>query len=58
MGRWNYYNVGASAEPEHKKHVQKIFEYIGYAPHPARSEILMVKIFSLILKYTGVCGLI
>jgi len=37
MGRWNYYNVGASAEPEHKKHVQKIFEYIGYAPHPARS---------------------
>lgn len=34
MGHWDYRNIGASATPENKKHVQKIFEYIGYAPEP------------------------
>ena len=34
MSRWDYENVGASATPENRKYVQKIFEYIGYAPEP------------------------
>ena len=34
MGYWDYENVGASATPENIKHVQKIFEYIGFAPKP------------------------
>lgn len=31
MSVWNYTNVGASPKPEFKKHVEKIFDYIGYA---------------------------
>ena len=38
MGYWDYENVGASATPENKKYVQKIFEYIGYAPKPEYDE--------------------
>lgn len=34
MGYWDYQNVGASAMPENKKHLEKIFEYIGYASEP------------------------
>lgn len=34
MGYWNYKNVGASASHESKKYIEKIFEYIGYAPKP------------------------
>ena len=34
MSYWDYRNIGASATPENKKYVQKIFEYIGYAPKP------------------------
>ena len=34
MSHWDYENIGASATPENKKYVQKIFEYIGYAPEP------------------------
>lgn len=34
MGHWDYQNVGASVTPENKKYVEKIFEYIGYAPKP------------------------
>ena len=34
MGWWDYTNIGASAKPENKKHVQKIFEYIGFAAEP------------------------
>lgn len=34
MGCWDYTNVGASAKPENKKYVEKIFEYIGYAAEP------------------------
>ena len=34
MGRWDFKNVGASAKPENKKMVEKIFEYIGFAPEP------------------------
>ena len=32
MSHWNYTNVGASAKPENKRYVEKIFEYIGYNP--------------------------
>ena len=38
MGHWDYQNIGASASPENKKHVEKIFEYIGYAPTPDYAE--------------------
>ena len=38
MGSWDYKNIGASAKPKNKKHVQKIFEYIGYAPYPDYDE--------------------
>lgn len=34
MGRWDFKNIGASAKPENKKMVEKIFEYIGFAPEP------------------------
>ena len=34
MSHWDYENVGASALPENRKYVQKIFEYIGYASEP------------------------
>ena len=34
MGHWDYRNIGASTTTENKKHVEKIFEYIGYAPDP------------------------
>ena len=37
MGWWDYKNVGAAAKPEHKKYVEKIFEYIGYASEPANT---------------------
>lgn len=30
MGYWNYTHIGASATQENKKHVEKIFDYIGY----------------------------
>lgn len=35
MGGWSYKNIGVEARPEHKKHVEKIFEYIGYTTEPA-----------------------
>lgn len=38
MSRWDYRNIGASAKPENKKLVEKIFEYIGYAKGPDLSE--------------------
>lgn len=38
MGSWDYTNIGASAKPEHIAYVEKIFEYIGYAPEPGYSE--------------------
>lgn len=34
MSFWDYKNVGASATSTNKKHVEKIFEYIGYAHGP------------------------
>lgn len=34
MSSWDYKNVGASATSVNKKHVEKIFEYIGYAQGP------------------------
>ena len=34
MSHWDYENVGASATPGNKKYIQKIFEYIGFAPNP------------------------
>ena len=34
MGHWDYRNIGASTTTESKKHVEKIFEYIGYATEP------------------------
>ena len=34
MGYWDYVNVGASANINNKGHIEKIFEYIGYAPEP------------------------
>lgn len=37
MGHWDYTNVGASTTAENKKYVEKIFEYIGYAPKPEYS---------------------
>ena len=37
MGSWRFKNVGASAKPEQRKHVEKIFEYIGIAEKPAWS---------------------
>jgi len=30
MGYWDYKHIGASANRENKKHVEKIFDYIGY----------------------------
>ncbi|MBR3016206.1 MAG: hypothetical protein IKH57_03855 [Clostridia bacterium] len=30
MGWWDYKHIGASANRENKKHVEKIFDYIGY----------------------------
>lgn len=30
MGYWDYKHIGASAKRENKKHVEKIFDYIGY----------------------------
>lgn len=38
MGHWDYENVGASATPDNKKYVQKIFEYIGYGLTPDYAE--------------------
>ena len=38
MGRWDYKNVGASAEPENMKFVEKIFEYLGYGGLPETSD--------------------
>lgn len=37
MGSWSYKNIGADARPEHKKFVEKIFEYIGYTTEPANT---------------------
>lgn len=31
---WNYVNVGSSATIRNKRHIEKIFEYIGFAPQP------------------------
>ncbi len=35
MGSWRFSNIGASAKPENRRCVEKIFEYIGYAAEPA-----------------------
>ena len=37
MGHWDYTNIGASAKPKNAAHVEKIFEYIGYAKEPEYS---------------------
>ncbi len=37
MGYWDYKNVGASANSESIEHIEKIFEYIGYASEPDSS---------------------
>ncbi len=37
MGYWDYTNVGASAKPENRELVERIFKYIGYAESPAYS---------------------
>lgn len=31
MGWWDYTNIGASASRQNQKHIEKIFEYMGYA---------------------------
>lgn len=38
MSSWDYTNVGASAKPENKEFVEKIFEYIGFAKEPDYAE--------------------
>ncbi len=38
MGRWDYKNVGASAETENKKFVEKLFDYLGYGGLPETSD--------------------
>ncbi len=35
MGSWNFKNIGASANHEHKQNIKKIFTYIGYSDKPA-----------------------
>lgn len=30
MGYWDYMHIGASALSENKRHIEKIFEYIGF----------------------------
>ena len=37
MSYWNYENIGASARPENKKYIQKIFKYIGISDRPGYS---------------------
>lgn len=34
MGSWDYKNIGASTEDSNVKHVEKIFEYMGYCSKP------------------------
>ena len=35
MGYWNYANIGASAEPENKELLEKIFDCVGFTEDPA-----------------------
>ena len=38
MGSWDYKNIGASAEPENKRFIEKIFNYLGYSGAPETSD--------------------